>query len=104
MKTLAKALALSLVLTSFAAPAAFAEPQAAQFRTVEPRQFSAQELRSYGLSASDAAQVRALQEQGYEVRVLSSEEAQAYTGGLSNRTWWIIGAVVVVAVIVAAAD
>lgn len=98
---LATALALSLAFTSVAAPAAFAQ-QASQFRTVEPRSFSTEDLQRYGLSAQDAAQVRALQEQGYAVRVLTPEEAAQYSGGMSNRTWWIIGAVVVVAAIVAA--
>lgn len=101
---MATALALSLALSSFATPAAFAEQQAAQFRTVAPQSFSAEELRAYGLSSEDAAQVGALQAQGYEVRVLSPEEAQNYSGGISNRTWWIIGAVVVVVAIAVAVD
>lgn len=101
---LSTAIALSLALAPLAAPAAYAQEQAAQFRTVAPRAFSAEELRAYGLNADDAAQVRTLQEQGYQVRVLPAEEASQYSGGMSNRTWWIIGGVVVIAAIVLAAD
>lgn len=96
---LATALALSLAIT--AAPVALAEQQTAQFRSVAPQSFSAEDLRAYGLSASDAAQVAELQRQGYQVRVLSAEEAAQYSGGMSIRTWWIIGAVVVIAVVLA---
>jgi hypothetical protein len=96
---LATALALSFALT--AAPVALAEQQAAQFRSVAPQSFSAEDLRAYGLSANDATQVAELQRQGYQVRVLSAEEAAQYSGGMSNRTWWIIGAVVVIAVVLA---
>ena len=97
-------IALALTLSSVSAPAAFAEQQAAQFRTAEPRAFSAEDLRSYGLSAEDARQVGALQAQGYAVRVLPAEEAAQYSGGISNRTWWIIGGVVVIAAVVLASD
>lgn len=100
---LATALALSLAFTQLAAPAAYAQ-QATQFRTVAPQSFSAEDLQRYGLSAEDAAQVHALQQQGYQVRVLSAEEAEQYRAGLSNRTWWIIGGVVLVAAIVVAAS
>ncbi len=96
---LATALALSFALT--ATPVALAEQQAAQFRSVAPQSFSAEDLRAYGLSANDATQVAELQRQGYQVRVLSAEEAAQYSGGMSNRTWWIIGAVVVIAVVLA---
>lgn len=98
------AIALALALSSVSAPVAFAEQQTAQFRTVAPRVFSAEDLRSYGLSAEDAAQVGALQAQGYAVRVLPAEEAAQYSGGISNRTWWIIGGVVVVAAIIVASN
>jgi hypothetical protein len=99
---LATALALSLAFTQ-AAPAAFAQ-EPVQFRTVAPQVFTAEDLQRYGLRADDAAQVSALQRQGYQVRVLTPEEAAQYQAGISNRTWWIIGAVVVVAAIVVAAD
>jgi hypothetical protein len=100
---LATALALSLAFTSMTAPAALAQQQTSQFRTVEPQTFTADELQRYGLSAEDAAQVQAYQEQGYQVAVLTPDEAEQYTGGLSTRTWLIIGLVVVV-IAVAAAD
>jgi hypothetical protein len=100
---LASVLALSLAFTSMAAPIALAEEQA-QFRAAAPQAFSAEDLQRYGLSADDATQVQALQAQGYQVRVLSAEEAEQYKAGISNRTWWIIGGVVLVAAIVLAAD
>lgn len=100
---IASVLAISLAFSSFGASGALAQ-EAAQFRTVEPRSFSTEDLQRYGLNAEDAAQVRALQEQGYQVRVLTPEEASQYSGGLSNRTWWIIGGIVVVAAIVAASN
>jgi hypothetical protein len=101
---LASVLALSLAFTQVAAPAAFAQEPATQFRSVEARTFSAEELQRYGLSAEDAAQVRAYQEQGYSVQVMTPEEASQYTGGLSNNTWLIIGLVVVVVAVAVASD
>jgi hypothetical protein len=100
---LASAVALCLAFTQIAAPAAFAQ-EPAQFRTVAPQAFTAEDLQRYGLSAEDAAQVTALQQQGYEVRVMSPEEASQYSAGISNQTWWIIGAVVIIAAIVVASD
>ena len=100
---LASVLALSLAFTQVAAPAAFAQ-EPAQFRSVEARTFSAEELQRYGLSADDAAQVRAYQDQGYTVQVMSPEEASQYTGDLSNNTWLIIGLVVVVVAVAVASD
>lgn len=98
---LASALALSLAFTSLAAPAALAETQ---FRSAAPRAFNTEDLQRYGLSADDAAQVQALQAQGHQVRVLSAEETQQYKAGISNRTWWIIGGVVLIAAIAVAVD
>lgn len=100
---LASVLALSLALTSFAAPAAFAQ-EPAQFRAAAPQSFSAEDLQRYGLSQGDATQVQRLQQQGYGVRVLTPEETRQYTGGMSNRTWWIIGGVVIIAAIVVAGN
>ncbi len=97
----ATALALSLAFTSMAAPAALAEQQS--FRAVEPQMFSADELQRYGLTAEDAAQVQSYQEQGYQVVVLSPEEAEEYQAGLSTTTWLLIGLAVVI-IAVAAAD
>lgn len=102
MKRFAAALALSLAFGTITAPAALAQ-QTSQFRTVEAQSFSTAELQAYGLSATDAAQVAAYQEQGYQVQVLSAEEAERVQAGWSTRTWLIIGLVVVV-IAVAAAD
>lgn len=99
---LASVLALSLAFTQVAAPAAFAQEPA--FRSVEARTFSAEELQRYGLSAEDAAQVRAYQDQGYAVQVMTPEEASQYTGGLTRNTWLIIGLVVVVVAVAVASD
>lgn len=100
---IATALALSLAFTSMAAPAALAE-QTTAFRTVEAQAFTAAELQQYGLGADDAAQVAALQEQGYQVQVMTPEEADQVQAGLSTRTWLIIGLVVVVVAVAATAD
>lgn len=100
MKRLATALALALAFST-AAPAAFAETQA--FRTAEAQTFSQQDLQQYGLSAADAAQVAAYQEQGYNVVVMSPEEAEQYQAGLSTTHWLLIGLLVIV-VAVAVAD
>ena len=100
---LASAVALCLAFTQIAAPAAFAQ-EPAQFRTVAPTAFTTEELQRYGLSAEDAAQISALQQQGYEVRVLSPEEASQYSAGISDRTWWIIVAVVVIAAVLASGN
>ncbi len=100
---LASAVALSLAFTSMAAPAAFSQ-EATQFRAAVPQAFTTEDLQRYGLNADDAAQVQALQQQGYQVRVLTPEEADQYRAGISNRTWWIIGGVVLIAVIVSASN
>lgn len=100
---IASAIALSLAFAQFAAPAAFAQ-EPAQFRAAAPQAFTAADLQRYGLSAEDAAQVRTLQQQGHQVRVLSAEETEQYRAGMSNRTWWIIGGVVLIAAIVVASN
>ena len=92
MKRLATALAFALALSTVA-PAAFAEPA---FRTAEAQTFSQQDLQQYGLSAADAAQVAAYQEQGYSVVVMSPEEAQQYQAGITSTQWLLIGLLVVV--------
>lgn len=99
---LASVLALSLAFTTIAAPIVSAEEAA--FRSAAPQSFSAEDLQRYGLSAEDAAQVSTLQQQGYTVRVLTEEESRQYTAGITNRTWWIIGGVVLIAAIVASSD
>lgn len=103
IRKLATAVALTFALSSVVAPAAYAEQTASQFRTVAPRAFSGQELQSYGLTAQDSAQIEALQAQGYQVQVIGADEANRSAGQMSTM-WWIIGAVVVVAIIVAVAD
>lgn len=100
---IATALALCLAFTSMTAPAALAE-QSTAFRTVEAQAFTATELQQYGLSAEDAAQVAAYQDQGYQIQVMTPEEAEQVQAGLSNRTWLIIGLVVVVVAVAVAAD
>lgn len=97
------AIALCLAFTSIAAPAAFAEPQTT-FRAAAPQAFTVADLQRYGLSAEDAAQVEVLQAQGHAVRVLTPEETAQYRAGISNRTWWIIGGVVLIAAIVVAVE
>jgi hypothetical protein len=93
MKRLATALALSLALSTFAAPAAFAEQQ---FRSAEAQTFTQQELQQYGLSAEDASQVAAYQDQGYNVVVMSPEEAAQYQAGITSTQWLLIGLLVIV--------
>jgi hypothetical protein len=83
---------------------AFAQEPAGQFRSAEAQSFSAAELQRYGLTAADAAQVEALQGQGYTVQVVTPEEAAQINGGLTTNTWLIIGLVVVVVAIAVAAD
>jgi hypothetical protein len=103
IRKFASAVALTFALSAIAIPAANAEQAAGQFRTVAPRAFSGQELQSYGLTAQDTAQIQALQSQGYQVQVIGADEANR-SAGMMNSTWWIIGAVIVIAVVVAAAN
>lgn len=100
MKRLATALALSLAFASFA-PAALAQQQTEQFRAVEPQSFTTEELQQYGLSAEDASQVAAYQEQGYQVVVMTPEEAAQYQAGITTTQWLLIGLLVVVVVVAA---
>jgi len=93
--------AAALAFTLAIAPA-YAEQ--AQFRSAAPQTFTSQELQSYGLNADQTSRAVALQEQGYEVRVLSEEEAAQYQAGITDNQWLLIGilaAVVVIAVAVA---
>ncbi len=96
------ALALTFAFASLAAPA-FAE-QAAPFRSAAPEAFSSQELQQYGLSSDVAERAVALQEQGYQIKVLSTEEAHAYQAGMTDNQWLMLGilaGVIVIAVAVA---
>lgn len=95
MKRIATALALSLAFTSMA-PVALAQEPATQFRSVEAQSFTTDELQQYGLSAEDAAQVAAYQDQGYNVVVMTPEEAAQYQAGITTTQWLLIGLVVIV--------
>ncbi len=96
MKRLATAVAFALALSTVA-PAAMAE----EFRSAEPQAFSQQELQQYGLSEADAAQVAAYQADGYQVVVMSPEEAAQYQAGITTTQWLLIGLLVVVVVVAA---
>ncbi|MBL8545091.1 MAG: hypothetical protein JNL81_01430 [Hyphomonadaceae bacterium] len=99
MKRFVTAVALGLALSSFA-PVAMAQEQT-QFRSAEARAFSTEELQQYGLSAEDSAQVAAYQEQGYNVVVMTPEEAAQYEAGMTTTHWLLIGLLVVVVVVAA---
>ncbi|MEZ6023143.1 MAG: hypothetical protein R3C16_06975 [Hyphomonadaceae bacterium] len=98
MTRFATALAMSVALVT--APA-FAETQ---FRTPEAQAFSSEDLQRYGLD--DAATQRAieLQDQGYEIRMLSEEEAQQYQAGVTDTQWLLLGILAGVIVIAVAVD
>ncbi|HET9229888.1 MAG TPA: hypothetical protein VFO00_01285 [Vitreimonas sp.] len=101
MKSLASAIALSFALVTMAAPAAYAQ-EPAQFRSAAPQSFSAGELQQYGLDAQATQRAMDLQAQGYEIRVLSAEEAQQYQAGITDNQWIWIGILVGVIVIAVA--
>jgi Flp pilus assembly protein TadB len=98
---LVSAVALGFALAQTAVMPAYASDT---FRTVAPQQFSAAELQQYGLSPEASARAEALQKQGYEVKVLSPAEAQAYQAGITDNQWLLLGilaGVIVIAVLVA---
>jgi hypothetical protein len=100
---LVSVLALGLGLAQLAAMPAYAEQAAPHFRTVEAQQFSAEDLQKYGMTADAAANALNLQDNGYQIRVLSGEEAQAYRAGISDNQWLMLGilaGVIVIAVAV----
>jgi hypothetical protein len=97
------AIVMSVALTGLAAPVAFAEAPVSQFRSVEAQSFNADEMEKYGLSEADAATVRAYQEQGYAVQLLTPEEADAYNAGMSNTNILAIIGLVAIVVVVASA-
>ena len=97
------ALALSLVMAQVAAPVALAEAPASPFRSAQPQTFSADDLQRYGLTSEEAATVQSYQEQGYQVQLLTPEEAEAYNAGLSNTNILAIIGLVVLVVVVASA-
>jgi hypothetical protein len=95
-------LAAAAFAFSLAVAPAYAEQ--AQFRTAAPQVFTAQELQSYGLSAEATQRATALQDQGYQIRVLTPEEADQYQAGITDNQWLLIGilaGVIVIAVAVA---
>lgn len=101
---LASAVALTFAFSQIAVMPALAE-QTAHFRSVERQSFSQAELQRFGLSSADAAQVDAYQQAGYDVQVVSPQEAAQMTGGqFSNSQWLVIGLVVLVVVVAVAAD
>lgn len=100
IRRFATALAVSFALTSIAAPAM----AQTEFRTAEPQTFSTQELQQYGLDAAATERAIDLQNQGYEIRVLSEEEAANYQAGITDSQWiWlgILAGVIIIAVAVA---
>ena len=100
---LASAVALSLAFGAVATPAMAAPIPAAGFRTAAPQSFTAADLQRYGLSAEAAQRAEALQAQGYQVKVLTPEEAQQYQAGITDNQWiWlgILAGVIVIAVAV----
>ncbi|PZO55676.1 MAG: hypothetical protein DCF16_02055 [Alphaproteobacteria bacterium] len=87
IRRIATAAAVSFALASIAAPA-MAETE---FRTAEPQAFSSQELQQYGLDAATTERAIDLQSQGYEIRVLSDEEAANYQAGITDNQWLLLG-------------
>jgi hypothetical protein len=97
------AVALAFALSQVGVAAAYAE-QTAPFRTAAPQTFSSEDLQRYGLSKEASARAEALQKDGYEVKVLSKEEAAKYQAGITDNQWLLLGilaGVVVIAVAVA---
>ncbi len=89
---------------AFALATAPAYAEQAQFRSAAPQSFTSQDLQSYGLSAGASNRAVDLQNQGYEVRVLSEEEARDYQAGITDNQWLLLGilaGVVIIAVAVA---
>lgn len=81
------ALALSFALASIAAPAV----AQTEFRSAAPQNFSSQELQRYGLDAATTERAIDLQNQGYDIRVLSEAEAANYQAGVTDNQWVLIG-------------
>jgi hypothetical protein len=97
------AIAAAFAVSQVAAPFAFAEAPATQFRSVEAQPFSSADLQSYGLSSEEAATVVSYQEQGYTVQLVTAEEAEGYNAGMStNNVLAIVGLVVIVLVVASA--
>lgn len=89
---------------AFALVTAPADAEQAQFRAAAPQTFTTQDLQNYGLSAEASNRAMELQNQGYEVRVLSEDEARDYQAGITDNQWLLLGfltGVIVIAVAVA---
>lgn len=100
IRRFATAVAVSFALSSIAAPA-FAETP---YRTAEAQAFTGAELQAYGLDAATTQRAVDLQNQGYEIRMISEEEAAQYQAGITDNQWiWlgILAGVIVIAVVVA---
>lgn len=98
---LAGAVGAIFALAQVAAMPAYAEQS--PFRAPEARAFSAADLQAYGMERAAADRAVALQDQGYEIRVLSQEEAANYQAGITDSQWiWlgILAGVIVIAVAV----
>lgn len=95
------ALAASLALSIAAPAAAFAQEAASPFRSVEAQSFSASDLQRYGLTDEQIATVESYQQQGYEVQVMTPEEAAEYTGGMSTNNFLAIVGLVAIVIVVA---
>ncbi|MBI1251083.1 MAG: hypothetical protein GC189_06410 [Alphaproteobacteria bacterium] len=84
---------------------ATASAEQTAFRTPEPQAFSAQDLQHYGLDAAQTQRAMQLQDSGYQIVALTPEEAEAYTAGITDNQWLLIGILVgVVVIAVAVAD
>jgi len=98
------AIALGLALAPAVAMPAYAEQAAAAFRSATPQTFSAADLQRYGLSRDASNRAVELQRQGYDVKVLTPEEARQYQAGITDNQWLLLGilaGVIVIAVAVA---
>jgi hypothetical protein len=94
----AGAAVLAAALSQAAVAPAFAEEPAPQFRSAERQTFTAEDLQRYGLSAEDAERAIAYQDQGYELKVMTREEAEQYTAGLTDNEALLVGILVVVVI------
>lgn len=97
------AIAMSLALTQLAVPAAAIAEAPSTFRSVEAQAFSATDLQRYGLTADEISMVEAYQAEGYEIQVMTVEEAEAYEAGISTRNFLAIIGLVAIVVVVASA-
>lgn len=96
------AIVASLALTQLAVPmGAFADEAPSTFRSVEAQTFSSTDLQRYGLSDDQIATVQSYQDQGYQVQVMTPEEAEEYTAGMSTNNFLAIVGLVAIVVVVA---